>query len=186
MYTAYQDKFSILAVRFAAGKYSEVAVAVRKVMEKHAKGMPVGMFLLTDQVLGEYSQDEVTSRILTSGMVLAVILALLGLLALSGFVARQKRKEISIRRVMGAQISEIVYALNGYILLRILPAIPLGVVTSYYVMHQWLQNFVYAVPLNIWDFVMATGATLGIALLAMMYQILAAARANPLEALKGE
>ncbi len=186
IYTAYRDKFSVLAVKFAAGKYTEVNDAVRKVLRKYAKDTPARTFLLTDRVCGEYSQDEVTYRILTSGMVLAVVLALLGLLALSGFVARQKRKEISIRRVMGAQISEIVYTLNGYILLRILPAIPLGIVTGYYVMHQWLQNFVYAVPLNIWDFVMAIGVTLSIVLLAVMYQILAAARANPVEALKGE
>ena len=113
-------------------------------------------------------------------------MALLGLLALSGFVARQKRKEISVRRVIGAQVKDIIWGLNGYIIVRILPAIPLGIALSYYIMKDWLRNFAYALPLSWWIFAAALCITLFIVVLTIFYQSIRSATANPVNALKSE
>lgn len=107
-----------MGVRYQPGRFQEAKTALATVMEKHFHGDPYGVMLLRDVVNNQYWQDEVTSRILMSGTVLAIILALLGLMALMGFVAHQKRKEIGVRRVMGAQIGTIVYDLNRYVLIR--------------------------------------------------------------------
>lgn len=186
VYTAYRTSGSTLGVKFAPGKYQQAKVALSEIMDKHYEGEPYSPALMRDIVNNQYWQDEVTSRILISGTVLAILLALLGLVALMGFVTQQKRKEISLRRVMGAQVKEIVYDLNRYIILRILPAVPIGLALSYYAMSNWLQNFAYTIPLSWWIFAGALVMTLLIVLITIFYQSIHSATANPVDALKSE
>lgn len=186
VYTAYSSYSWMMGVRYQPGKYQQAKAVVADIMKKHFEGTPYGTGLLRDVVNHQYRQDEITSRILMSGTVLAIILALLGLIALMGFVAHQKRKEISVRRVMGAPVGVIIYDLNRYILLRILPAVPVGVILSYLVMYRWLQNFAYATTLSWWIFGGALLLTFVIVLLTVLYQSISSATANPVDALKSE
>ena len=186
VYSAYLRVFSMLSVSFEPGSYQEAKDHLLSVLSKRYQGIPVAVVLMTDLVKDQYVQDDVTFRILMSGTVLAIILALLGLLALTGFVAQQKRKEISLRRVLGAQVSGIVIGLNRYILARILPAVPIGITLSYYAMTRWLQNFEYAISLTWWIFALALLLTFFVVLLTIMYQSLKSAMANPVDALKSE
>ena len=186
VYTAYATYFGVLGVRYQPGEYQQARAHVAEIMKKHFEGIPYAVVQLRDVGDNMYRQDEITSRILMSGTVLAIILALLGLVALMGFVAQQKRKEISVRRVLGAQIGSVVYDLNRYILVRILPALPIGVGLSYYVMYHWLQNFAYAAELSWWLFGGALLLTFVIVLLTILYQSIHSATANPVDALKTE
>lgn len=186
LYTASGSYYLHLAVKFDPDKYVETRDLLLKALDRYYPGLPFALVLTTDKIQKQYWQDKVTSRILVSGTVLAIVLALLGLLALSAFVALQKRKEISVRRVLGAQVGEIVYGLNWYIMVRVLPAIPIGLALSYYAMYRWINNFEYAKPLSWWVFALAVLTTLGIVLLTTTYQSWRAARANPVDALKGE
>ncbi|WP_294142755.1 ABC transporter permease [uncultured Sanguibacteroides sp.] len=185
-YTAYATTYWTLAVKFKPGTYQKTKMNVNSVLEKYFGKTPYTFILMSDAVLYQYKQDEITSRILISGSILAITLALLGLLALSGFVTRQKRKEISIRRAMGAQINEIIYDLNKYILLRILPAFPIGIILSYFVMRHWLQNFEYSITLSWWIFGISLLLMSIIVLLTTLYQCIRSATRNPVEALKNE
>lgn len=186
VYTAYHPYCWAMGVRYQPGKFQEARAALNTVMEKHFKGIPYAVSSLRDVVEHQYWQDEVTSRILMSGTILAILLALLGLVALMGFVAQQKRKEISVRRVMGAQVGTIIYDLNRYILIRILPAVPIGIALSYFAMHRWLQNFAYSISLSWWIFGGALLLTFVIVLITLLYQSVHSATANPVDALKSE
>ena len=186
VYSSYSDGFWLLSLRFEPGNYQKAKDHLLSVLSKRYEGVPFTAVLMKDLVRDQYIQDDVTSRILMSGTVLAIILALLGLLALTGFVAQQKRKEISVRRVLGAQVSGIVVGLNRYILVRILPAVPIGIALSYYAMTRWLQNFEYAISLTWWIFALALLLTFFVVLLTIMYQSLRSAMANPVDALKSE
>lgn len=186
VYTAYSSYSWMMGVRYKSGKFRQAKEAVANVMKKHFEGVPYSAFLMKDVVNNQYRQDEITSRILVSGSLLAIVLALLGLMALMGFVAHQKRKEISVRRVMGAQVGTVIYDLNRYILIRILPAVPIGIILSYYAMYRWLQNFAYATTLSWWIFGGALVLTLLIVILTVLYQSIHAAMANPVDALKME
>lgn len=185
-YSAYSTYAYRIGIRFEPGKYQQAKANIDGVIKKHFGDTPYTTVLLTDVVNRQYRQDEVTSRILLSGAVLAIALALLGLLALTGFVAHQKRKEISVRRVMGAQVDTIVYDLNRYILTRILPAVPIGIILSYYAMSRWLESFVYSINLSWWIFAGALLLTFTFVILTILYQSLKAAIANPVDALKSE
>lgn len=186
LYTSNDSYYMHLAVKFDPDKYMEARQLLLNALDRYYPGLPFAVVLTTDKVQKQYAQDRVTSSILMSGTVLAVVLALLGLLALSAFVSQQKRKEISVRRVMGAQVNEIVYGLNRYILVRVIPAIPIGLILSGYAMNRWIQNFEYAKPLSWWVFALAVLTTLGIVLLTIFYQSWRAANMNPAEALKGD
>lgn len=185
VYTSHVNYYYYLSVKFTPGNYAAARNLMLEVLDKYYK-IPFSPLLTTDKIQQLYHQDRVTSRILTCGTVLAIILALLGLLALTAFVATQKRKEISIRRVLGARVDEIIYGLNCYIIVRILPAIPIGIGASYYAMNQWIRNFEYAKPLSWWLFALAVLVTLGITVFTIFYQSWKAASANPVDALKGE
>ena len=125
VYTAYSTYSWMMGVRYQPGSYQQAKECVAEMMKKHFEGVPYAAVQLRDIADNMYKQDEITSRILMSGTVLAIILAFLGLVALMGFVAHQKRKEISVRRVLGAQVGTVVYDLNRYVLVRILPALPI-------------------------------------------------------------
>lgn len=186
VYSAYADNFFTLAVKYEPGKYQEVKAYLLKVLNEHYKDIPVYIRLTSDRVEDQYWQDRVTARILMSGSVLAVLLALLGLFALSGFVTVQKRREIGVRRVLGARIDEIIYYLHRYIIIRILPAIPVGVILSYFIMNRWLENFEYARPLEWWVFLASILLTILIAMTTVFWQTFRAATANPVDAIKSE
>lgn len=185
-YTFYATDYWNVSVRYKVGEYQQAKEKLSNVLKKLYPGEPFSVNTIRDQIQYMYVQDEVVARILSGGTIIAITLALLGLLALSGFVARQKRKEISVRRVMGAQVKDIIWGLNGYIIVRILPAIPLGIALSYYIMKGWLRNFAYALPLSWWIFAAALCITLFIVVLTIFYQSIRSATANPVNALKSE
>lgn len=186
MYSANTKRFYTLAVKFVPDKFAEARSALRKVLDSRFKGNKAVISLFSRDVQLEYQQEQIASQILMGGTILAILLTLSGLLALSGFVARQKRKEISVRRALGAQIHEIVLGLNVYIIKRTLPALPIGVLLGYFVMWQWLGSFHYATQLSWWIFALAILITLVIILLATLYQSIKAATENPVKALKSE
>lgn len=185
-YTFYATDYWNLSISYEAGKYEEAREHFLSVLKARYPGDPLFISTIRSEIDDMYVQDEVTGRILTSGTLVAIVLALLGLLALSGFVAQQKRKEIGVRRVLGAQVGEIVFDMNRYIVLRILPAIPLGLVSSYYLMNRWLDSFEYSIPLSWWIFGASLLVTLLIAVLTILYQSIRSATANPVNALKSE
>ena len=186
VYTVSIPYASIVSVRFEPGKYATARESLSEFMKTRFGENPESVQLIGDLIKYQYRQDQITARILTSGTLLSIVLALLGLGALMGFVARQKRKEIGIRRVLGAQVSEIVFDLNRYVVVRILPAVPFGIALSYYVMSRWLTNFAYTVSLDGWLFAWALFLTLVLVVFTLLYQSVRAATANPVDALKNE
>lgn len=186
VYSAYAaaERCGTLSVRYQPGTFEKAKADMLSVLSKRLEGVPLSVVQMRDYVMDQYKQEDITARILVSGTVLAIVLALLGLVALTGFVAQQKRKEISVRRVLGAQVREVVYDLNRYVIIRILPAVPVGIALGYYVMNRWLHSFEYSIVLTWWFFGLALLLTFGIVLITIFYQSLHSAMANPVDALK--
>ena len=117
---------------------------------------------------------------------IALSIACLGLIGLASFVSEQKRKEISIRKILGADFQSIIVLLaREYIKCIALAAViawPIG----YFVMNRWLQNFAYRINLGLWTFVLSAALALVIALLTVSYQSFKAAFANPADTLRYE
>jgi putative ABC transport system permease protein len=141
---------------------------------------------LAERYRNLYKTEENIRTIFIFCMVLALSIAVLGLIGLSVFLIERRTKEIGIRKVNGATILEVMGLLNkdflGWVILALMIACPL----AWFAMHKWLQNFAYHTNLSWWVFVAAGMSALAIALLTVSWQSWRAAKRNPVEALRYE
>jgi putative ABC transport system permease protein len=125
-------------------------------------------------------------RIFTSFAVLAIIIASLGLFALSAFMAEQRNKEIGIRKVLGASIQGITVMLSGYFVRLVFIAILIATPISWWAMNKWLEDFAYRLPVSGWPFLLAGMFAIILALITVSFQAIKAAVANPVSSLRSE
>ncbi|HEY4784929.1 MAG TPA: FtsX-like permease family protein [Bacteroidales bacterium] len=159
---------------------------IEKTWKTFCPDRPFTYQFLDEQFANLYNNDTKTTKLVIIFTILSIILSSLGLFGLISFVSEQKTKEIGIRKVNGAKISEIVSMLSkNYItwgVIGFIIASPVG----YYVMHKWLQSFVYKTELSWWIFVLAGILVIFIAGLTVSWQSYKAASRNPVESLRYE
>ena len=117
---------------------------------------------------------------------LAVLIACLGLFALSAYATERRTKEIGVRKAMGADTRQVVLLLLWQFTVPVLAATAIAVPIGFLAMDWWLRGFAYHVPLSAWTFVLAAGAAVGIAWCTVSYQSFLVARARPSTALRCE
>ena len=117
---------------------------------------------------------------------LAVLIACLGLFALSAYTTEVRTKEIGVRKVMGADTWQVVLLLLWQFTIPVLAATAIAIPIGYLAMRWWLSGFVYHTPLSAWTFVVAGVAAVVIAWLTVSWQSFAVARARPAGALRYE
>jgi putative ABC transport system permease protein len=110
----------------------------------------------------------------------------MGLLGLTMLVTQQRVKEIGIRKVNGAKITEVMALLNKDLVKWVAIAFVIATPIAWYAMHKWLENFAYKTELSWWIFALAGLLALGIALLTVSFQSYKAAVKNPVESLRYE
>uniref|UniRef100_UPI003216E9F2 ABC transporter permease n=1 Tax=uncultured Draconibacterium sp. TaxID=1573823 RepID=UPI003216E9F2 len=149
-------------------------------------GSPFAYQFIDERFERLYQSEKYTKTIFTCFMVLAISIAILGLIGLSLFVMERRTKEIGIRKVNGAKISEILTMLNKDFVKWVAIAFVIACPFAYYAMQKWLENFAYKTTLSWWIFALAGVLALGIALLTVSWQSWRAAMRNPVEALRYE
>ncbi len=149
-------------------------------------GLPFSYQFISDQFEQLYQSEKYSKTLFIYFMVLAISIAILGLIGLSLFVMESRTKEIGVRKVNGAKMSEVLVMLNKdfvrWVIVSFIMAVPIG----YYSMYKWLENFAYKTNLSWWIFALAGLLALGIALLTVSWQSWRAATKNPVEALRYE
>ena len=133
-----------------------------------------------------YKQEKTFSKTFTFFTFLAIFIAALGLFGLSYYRINQRIKEIGVRKVNGAKVSEILAMLNRDFIKWVAFAFVIATPIAYYAMYKWLENFAYKTNLSWWIFALAGVLALGIALLTVSWQSWRAATRNPVEALRYE
>ena len=140
-----------------------------------------------DKTYGQlYKSEENLQKIFTGFSVIAIIIACLGLFGLALNSTQQRSKEIGIRKINGAKISEVLMMLNKDFVKWVVIAFVIATPVAYYAMNKWLENFAYKTNLSWWIFALAGLLALGIALLTVSWQSWRAATRNPVEALRYE
>lgn len=175
-----------VSFRFRPAKAAEAVKSIETIWKRMAPGQPFQYSFLDEDFTKMYATEARLGEIFTLFAGLAIIIACLGLFALTAFTAEQRRKEIGIRKVLGASVTGIVLLLSRdygkLILIAILIAIPIG----WYGITQWLENYAYKATIGIWEYALAGGAALIISIFTMSYQSIRAANTNPARSLNNE
>jgi len=117
---------------------------------------------------------------------LTIFIACMGLFGLSAFVVLRRSKEISIRKVLGATVIQVITSLSKEFLILITIAIAVGAPIAWLMMEKWLQNYAYRVQIHWWVFALSGGISILIAFIAISFQSIKAALANPVKSLRSE
>ena len=180
------DRAEYLAVRIRPESARQVVESARKDWEGLNDKVPFDYFFLDNSFNAQYKTEERLSKLVGLFSAISVIIACFGLLGLVSFAAVRRRKEIGIRKVNGAKISEILTMLNKDFVKWVAIAFVVATPVAYYAMHKWLESFAYKTSLSWWIFALAGLLALGIALLTVSWQSWRAATRNPVEALRYE
>jgi len=147
---------------------------------------PLGYNFLDEKFASLYASEQRTQKIFTAFTLLAIVIATLGLFGLSAFVLEQRRKEIGIRKVLGASARRVLLMVSKEFLSLVTIAFIISVPVTWWSMHAWLQDFAYRTDIDIWIFIVAGGAAITIAFLTISVQAIKAAMANPVKSLRTE
>ena len=147
---------------------------------------PFSYTFLDDSFSQTYSKEQQMGAILSIFTLLTIFVACLGLFGLITFATEQRFKEIGIRKVLGANVTEIVGMLAKDFVKLIFVAFIIAFPLGYYFMQKWLQDFAYRIDLNLWQFILAAIITLAIALITISFKSIKAALQNPVKSLRTE
>ncbi|HXB92857.1 MAG TPA: FtsX-like permease family protein, partial [Puia sp.] len=148
--------------------------------------LPFTYTFLDDSIAGLYKRDRQLSWLIGVSTVVTIFVSCIGLLGLTLFIVERKKKEVSIRKVLGAGVAHIVFLLNKEFLVLAGIALVIASPIAFLGMHRWLQNFAYRITISWWIFVLAGLIIVSISVLAISLRVIRAARANPTENLRSE
>lgn len=172
--------------RFQAKNTKDVIDAIEKTWKRLAPGQPFQYSFLNESFGRMYASEQRLGKIFGGFAGLAIVIACLGLFALTAFTAEQRTKEIGIRKVLGASVSSIVVLLSKEFGKLILIAFVLSAPVAWFAVNWWLKNYIYKVDVGIIVFVLAGALSFLVAWLTMGYQSIRAATANPVTSLRSE
>lgn len=175
-----------IMVRIEEGNESEVIESIKNTYHKFNPEFPFDYKYLDQDYNNQYAAEKRVVVLSQYFAGIAILISCLGLLGLVTFSTEQRRKEIGIRKVNGASISEVLIMLNIDFLKWVAIAFIIATPIVYYTMNRWLQSFAYKIDLSWWLFASAGLLALIIALITVSFQTLWAARRNPIESLKYE
>jgi len=176
-------------VKLAAGDFSSVQHTMNQVeasWNEVSPSFPFNFTFIDDELENLYKTEVVFQKIFSYGAIFAIFISCLGLLGLVLSSVEQRRKEIGIRRVNGANIVEILMLLNKDFIRWVGVAFLIASPAAWFIMKNWLENFSYRTSLSWWIFVLAGVLALVIAILTVSWQSWRTATRNPVEALRYE
>ncbi|MBS1525723.1 MAG: ABC transporter permease [Bacteroidetes bacterium] len=178
--------WSNMAVRF---RTNDVPGLVRQVEGKfHAvkQGVPFNYSFMDTDFDNLYHAEQQTGRIFIIFAIFAILIACLGLFGLVTYAAEQRTKEIGIRKVLGASVSNIVSLISKDFTMLVGVAALIAFPVAWWAMYKWLGTFAYRTEISWWIFLLAGAVALVIALLTVSVQTVRAALANPVKSLRSE
>lgn len=177
---------SFLTIALRSNNVRQSIAMLQKAYQEAFPDNAFEFFFLDDHFQQQYESDERVASLLRWFALLAISIACLGLLGLALFTAKNRTKEIGIRKVLGASTGSIVMLLSKDFLKPVGLAIVLASPIAWYAMHWWLQEFAYKSEIKWWTFAVAGGLALGIALVTVSFQSVKAALKNPVKSLRSE
>jgi putative ABC transport system permease protein len=177
---------SFVDIRMSSQDVPGTLAAIRDTWKRTNPGQPFNSLWLSQFRLGQYFDLTVQGTTVAICAGLAVLIACLGLFALSAFTTERRTKEIGVRKAMGADTRQVVMLLLWQFTVPVLVATAVAIPLGFLAMTWWLRGFVYHAQLSAWIFVLAAAAAVVIAWLTVSWQSFTVARAKPAGALRYE
>ena len=175
-----------ISVKIRPGTIAGTLQSIENIWRQFEPAHPFSYIFLDDSFDRLYRSEQRMGQIFISFTLMAILISCLGLFGLASFTADQRTKEIGIRKVLGASISNVVLLLSRDFTKWVILANVVAWPAAYIVMARWLQNFAYRISLAIWMFVLSGVIALIIAVLTVSTKALKAAAADPVNSLRYE
>jgi putative ABC transport system permease protein len=186
MYGINPGALGLLAVRMDATQAASLLSFLDATWQEQLAGYPYEYAFLDETFARQYGEERRLAKIFGTFALLAVIIGCLGLFGLAAFTAQQRRKEVGVRKVLGATVPQLVALLSTDFLKLVAIAVVVATPAAYVAMNRWLEGFAYRVELGPGLFLGAGAIALGVALATVSWQALRAAWADPVMALRSE
>jgi len=180
------DTYNNAVVRLGKGNHVETLAAINTAWHTISPDVPFEFRFFDTKLQHNYKYEIGTLHLLNILVIISILISSLGIFGLIMEIAVQRTKEIGVRKVNGAKISEVMVLLNKDFVKWVAIAFVVATPIAYYAMTKWLENFAYKTTLSWWIFALAGLLALGIALLTVSWQSWKAATRNPVEALRYE
>lgn len=180
------SRFFDTSIRLSSENTAAVADQVSETLKSLNAGIPLWYYYLEEDIATDYTTEEVIGEMLRYFTYLTILIACLGLLGLVSFTVINRKKEIGIRKVLGASVYSIVQSISFQFLKLVLIGFIVGAPLAYFLVTQWLNSFAYSTPPSPMIFIGSGIVTILIALSTIGYQAIKAALANPVDSLKSE
>ena len=184
--TTRKEYFSTAGIKIRPEKMDATVASIQQAFEStFPEQVFTGKFL--DESIAEFYKDEQRFSAMCKGFAgLAILISCLGLFGLASHMARQRTKEIGVRKVLGASVAGITGLLAKDFLKLVIIAIVIASPIAWFAMRQWLEDFKYRIDIQWWVFVLAGSAAILVAFLTVSFQSIKAALVNPVKSLKSE
>ena len=168
------------------GKVQNLIAGIQNKWKTMAPGLPFNYRFLNESFDEMYRAEQRVGTLSLIFSVLAIFIACLGLFGLATFIAKQRTKEIGIRKVLGASVASVTKMLSKDFIKLVIIACIIAFPLSYLAMNKWLQSFAYRIHVSWWVFLVAGIMAILIALITVSFQAIRAALANPVQSLHTE
>jgi len=178
--------FTCLTLDISSNHLQQTVSQLEKQWKQLAPGLPLVYFFQDEAFNKQYVAQQRFGSLFLCFSILAILISCLGLLGLSAFSTAQRRKEIGIRKVLGASSAGIAALLSKDFVRLVFMAILIASPLAWLAMRNWLQDFAYRIQISWWVFILSGAVALLIALLTVSLQSIKAALANPVKSLRSE
>lgn len=187
MVPKHRDFFTrFVLIRVSSSDLQGTIAFIRKTWDGMVSESPFDYFFLDDNLDKLYKAEEKFNTVSTVFSVIAIAIGALGLFGLAAFSVQKRRKEISIRRVLGASVNTILTLLSRDFIILIVVSAAIGIPVTWYLMEQWLSGFAFRIDVGVGVFAVSVIMLLVITMLTISFTTVRASRANPVESLRSE
>jgi putative ABC transport system permease protein len=159
---------------------------IAAVFKKYNPGSPFDYTFNDEGYARKFDTEQRIGSLATFFAAFAIFISCLGLFGLASFMAEQRTREIGVRKVLGASVLHLWGLLSKDFLLLVSLSFLVAIPVSWWLMHNWLQQYDYRTPISVWIFVLTAAAALLITLITVSFQSIRASMANPVKSLRTE
>ena len=181
-----KNGYGLANIKINMSKTKTVIAAMQNTWNKYFPDYVFEYNFLDQSIADYYKQEDQLSVLYKIFSGIAIFISCLGLYGLISFMAVQRKKEIGIRKVLGAPVRDIVIMLSKEFTILIAIAFLIAAPIAWYFMHQWLQQYTYRITIGAWFFIATIICSLLIAWITVGYTAIKAAVANPVKSLRTE